>query len=76
MEQSMEGGFSERQQLARNMAQMQLAHEADQALISWINDHAKDFDYIVKRDPWILEELADEMTHQSAIEKVKKEIYH
>jgi len=76
MEQSTGAGFTERQQLARNMAQMQLAYESDQAVIPWIEEHAKDFDDLVKRDPLILEELAEEKTHASAIEKVKKEIYH
>lgn len=72
----MGGGFSEKQQLSRNMVQIKLAHELDQSLISWIGEHADDFDKLVKRDPSILDQLAEEETYEEALEKVKKEIYH
>lgn len=63
-------------QMARNLTQIQLAFEEDEPLISWIEKHAKDFDDLTKRDPFILEELAEKGTHDEAILRVKKEIYH
>lgn len=76
MEQPMGGGFSQEQQRARNMTQIKLAHELDQSLISWIEEHADDFDKLVKRDPTILDQLAEEETYEEALKKVKKELYH
>lgn len=76
MEQPMGGGFSQEQQLARNMVQIKLAHELDQSLISWIGEHADDFDKLVKRDLLILDQLAEEETYEEALQKVKKELYH
>lgn len=72
----MSGGFNEKQQLARNMTQIKLADELDQSLILWIEEHAKDFDSLVKRDPTILDQLAEEETYEEALQKIKKEIYH
>jgi hypothetical protein len=63
-------------QMTRNLTQIQLAFEEDEPLLSWIEKHAKDFDELTKRDPFILEELAEKGTHDEAIERVKKEIYH
>lgn len=77
MEQHMSGGFSQEQQLARNMmVKIKLAHELDQSLISWIGEHADDFDKLVKRDPAILDQLAEDETYEEALMKVKKELYH
>lgn len=67
---------SEVMQMTRNLTQIQLAFEEDESLLSWIEKHAKDFDELTKRDPYILEELAERGTHDEAIERVKKEIYH
>lgn len=63
-------------QMARNLTQIQLAFEEDEPLISWVEKHAKDFDELTKRDPYILDRLAERGTHDEAIEEVKKEIYH
>ncbi|MHB1118392.1 MAG: hypothetical protein ACYCZ7_02635 [Minisyncoccota bacterium] len=58
------------------MAQMELAKESGQDLITWIGEHANDFGELVAENPAILERLAEEATHHEALEEVKKEIYH
>ena len=69
-------GHTEALQRARNMAQMELAQESGQDLITWIGEHANDFGMLVLEKPEILERLAGEATHHEALEEVKKEIYH
>lgn len=69
-------GHTEALQRARNMAQMELAKESGQDLITWIGEHANDFGELVAENPAILERLAQETTHHEALEAVKKEIYH
>lgn len=63
-------------QMARNLTQIQLAFEEGEELTSWIGKHSEDFDKLTQRNPHILDELAEKETHDEAIEKVKKEIYH
>lgn len=70
------GGHTEALQRARNMAQMELAKESGQDIITWIGEHANDFGELVAEHPDILERLAEESTHHEALEEVKKEIYH
>lgn len=72
----MNNGHTEALQRARNMAQMELAQESGQDLITWIGEHANDFGALVFEKPEILERLAEEATHHEALEEVKKEIYH
>lgn len=69
-------GHTEALQRARNMAQMELAKESGQDLITWIGEYANDFGMLVQEKPEILERLAEETTHHEALEEVKKEIYH
>ncbi len=69
-------GHTEALQRARNMAQMELAKESGQDLITWIGEYANDFSMLVAENPAILERLAHDETHDEAIEEVKKEIYH
>jgi hypothetical protein len=69
-------GHTEALQQARNMAQMELAKESGQDLITWIGEHANDFGELVVENPAILERLAQEATNHDALEEVKKEIYH
>lgn len=69
-------GHTEALQLARNMAQIELAQDSGQDLIAWIGEHANDFGMLVSENPEILERLAEEATHHEALEEVKKEIYH
>lgn len=76
---SIEQGMSdniEALQQARNMAQIELAQESGQDLITWIGEHANDFGQLVSENPEILERLAANETHDEALEEVKKEIYH
>ena len=72
----MNNGHTEALQRARNMAQMELARESGQDLIAWIGEHANDFGILVSENPAILERLAEQATHNEALEEVKKEIYH
>jgi hypothetical protein len=72
----MGGGHTEALQQARNMAQMELAKESGQDLITWIGEYANNFSMLVQEKPEILERLAKEDTHHEALEEVKKEIYH
>lgn len=77
MEQIMsEQGHNEALQQARNMTQIELAHESGQDLVTWIGEHANDFGKLVSENPAILERLASNDTHSEALEEVKKEIYH
>ena len=69
-------GHTEVLQRARNMAQMELAKESGQDLITWIGEHANDFGTLVAEKPALLERLAQDDTHAEALEEVKKEIYH
>lgn len=69
-------GHTEALQRARNMAQMELAKESGQDLITWVGEHANDFGELVAENPALLERLAQDNTHAEALEEVKKEIYH
>lgn len=71
-----QGGHSEALQLARNQAQVELAEASGQDLIKWVDKYSKSFDMIVTSNPEILDRLAENGTHNEALEEVKKEIYH
>lgn len=76
MEQSMGGGQNEKLLLARNMAQIELAHLHEDALIAWIDKYGQKFNELTKEDPYLLEELAEPGTHDEAIKRVEDIIYH
>jgi hypothetical protein len=76
MEQPMSGGQNEKLLLARNMAQIELAHLHDDALIGWIDKYGKKFKELTDTDPYLLEELAEPGTHDEAIKRVEDIIYH
>lgn len=76
MEQPMGGGMNEKLLLARNMAQIELAHLHEDALIAWIEKYGEKFKEITEHDQYLLEELAEPGTHDEAIERITKEIYH
>lgn len=63
-------------QMVKRLAKIQLAFEMNEPFISWNEKYGRIFDDYVKKDEFILGELAEPAQREEAIARIKQAIYH